>query len=268
MNAAIQQELLVEDIDSVRVFSLNRPDRYNALSRSLCESLARGLGDAAIDPTVRCVVLTGIGRAFCAGGDVEVQTADAQASSCLPESDADGLRNRMESVRHLHQMPKPTIAMLNGVAAGAGMSLALACDLRVASDHARMTTAFAKVGLSGDYGGSYFLSKLIGTALARELYFTSPMLDVERLVALNLVNRRVSSDSLREETMRLAIELANGPTLAYRYMKRNLNLALFGRLEDVLESEVAGTVRTLRSHDHKEGAEAFMQKRSHQFIGN
>lgn len=268
MNAAIQPELLVEHIDSVRVLSLNRPDRYNALSRSLCESLVQALGEVAIDPAVRCVVLTGLGRAFCAGGDVEVQAADGQASPRLPESDAEGLRSRMESVRLLHLMPKPTIAMLNGVAAGAGMSLALACDLRVASEHARMTTAFAKVGLSGDYGGSYFLSKLVGTALAKELYFTSPILDIERLVALNLVNRRVSSDSLREETMALAVELANGPTLAYRYMKKNLNLAAFGTLEDVMEAEVAGTVRTLRSRDHKEGAEAFLQKRQPKFLGN
>lgn len=147
------------------------------------------------------------------------------------------------------------------------MSLALACDMRVAGDKARMTTSFSKVGLSGDYGGSYFLTALVGPAMARELYFTSPVLDIERLVALGLVNRSVAQERLRDETHLLALELARGPTLAFRYIKRNLNLAMQGTLEEVMSSEVFGTMRTLSSEDHREGAQAFMQKRAADFKG-
>lgn len=271
MNAPVaaegQPELLVEDIDAVRYVKLNRPQRFNALSRSLCESLAAALSAASADPAVRCVVLTGEGKAFCAGGDVSVQAADATTQPDSPETFADGLRSRMESVRLLHEMPKPTVAMLNGVAAGAGMSLALACDMRIAGDKARMTTSFSKVGLSGDYGGSYFLTAIVGPAVARELYFTSPVLEIDRLLALGLVNRGVPQDGLREETHALATELARGPTLAFRYIKRNMNLALRGSLDDVMASEVFGTMRTLASDDHREGAQAFMQKRTANFKG-
>jgi 2-(1,2-epoxy-1,2-dihydrophenyl)acetyl-CoA isomerase len=260
-------ELLVEDADAVRYLKLNRPQRFNALSRSLCESLAAALRAAAADPAVRCVVLTGEGKAFCAGGDVGVQASDAASQSDASETFADGLRSRMESVRLLHEMPKPTIAMVNGVAAGAGMSLALACDLRIASDKARMTTSFSKVGLSGDYGGSYFLTALVGPAVARELYFMSPVLEIERLLSLGLVSRKVSEHSLREETHAMAMELARGPTLAFRYIKRNMNLAMHGTLDDVMTSEVFGTMRTLASTDHLEGVQAFMQKRPADFKG-
>ena len=135
----------------------------------------------------------------------------------------------MEASRLLHEMPKPTIAMLNGVAAGAGMSLALACDLRIAGRSARMTTAFAKVGLSGDYGGTWFLTQLVGTAKARELYFLSDVLDAARIEALGLANRVVADDELAAETMALAERLANGPSVALRYMKRNLNVAVAWR---------------------------------------
>jgi 2-(1,2-epoxy-1,2-dihydrophenyl)acetyl-CoA isomerase len=261
-------ELQVENLGPVQVLTLNRPDRFNALSRSLCEALAETLRNSASDPAVRCVVLTGAGRAFCAGGDVGTQVAVAESSEAgLPEADADGLRSRMESARLLHAMPKPTIAMINGVAAGAGMALALACDMRVASERARMTTAFAKVGLSGDYGGNFFLTRLVGTALAKELYFMSPMLEIDQLEALGLINRRVEAARLRDETLKLAGELANGPTLAYRYMKNSLNLAAHGTLEEVMSAEVFGTLRTLQSQDHREGAQAFVNKRKAVFQG-
>jgi 2-(1,2-epoxy-1,2-dihydrophenyl)acetyl-CoA isomerase len=260
-------DLLVEDVAAVRLFRLNRPDRFNALSRGLCEALAEALRAAADDPAVRCVVITGQGKAFCAGGDVGVQAADSDAKPAAAEVVADGLRNRMESVRLLHTMPKPTIAMINGVAAGAGMSLALACDMRVAGDRARMTTAFGKVGLCGDYAGSYFLTALVGPAMARELYFLSPMLEIDRLVALGLVNRRASQETLLEQTMALAAELARGPSLAYRYMKNSLNTALHATLEQTMAAEVFGTMRTLDSLDHREGARAFMEKRPPEFRG-
>ena len=149
----------------------------------------------------------------------------AEGTAETPEQRTDLLRASMEASRLLHEMPKPTIAMLNGVAAGAGMSLALACDLRIAGRNARMTTAFAKVGLSGDYGGTWFLTQLVGTAKARELYFLSDVLDAARIEALGLANRVVADEELAAETMALAERLANGPSVALRYMKRNLNVA-------------------------------------------
>lgn len=267
MIATPSDELLSEDIENVRILSLNRPQRFNALSRDLSASLLRALQDAAADPLVRCVVLTGMGKAFCAGGDVEAQVANLSNEERKPEVDADTLRGRMEAARLLHQMPKPTIAMLNGIAAGAGMSLALACDIRVTSEHGRMTTAFAKVGLTGDFGGSYFLTQLVGPALARELYFTSDILDSSRLAELRLVTHVYPVEQLRDETLKFAQKLGCGPTLAFRYMKKNLNLAMHGTLEAVLDQETAGMLRARQTQDHKVGAQAFVQKRPALFTG-
>jgi 2-(1,2-epoxy-1,2-dihydrophenyl)acetyl-CoA isomerase len=173
----------------------------------------------------------------------------------------------MEASRLLHEMPKPTIAMLNGVAAGAGLSLALACDLRIAGRSARMTTAFAKVGLSGDYGGTWFLTQLVGTAKARELYFLSDVLDAARIEALGLANRVVADEALGGETMALAERLASGPAVALRYMKRNLNVAVHGTLADGLDSEAYGMLRSRASEDHREAAKAFVEKRPPVFRG-
>jgi 2-(1,2-epoxy-1,2-dihydrophenyl)acetyl-CoA isomerase len=214
------------------------------------------------------VVLTGAGRAFCAGGDVRVQAETAASGSKdTPERRTDLLRGSMEASRLLHDMAKPTIAMLNGVAAGAGLSLALACDLRIAGRSARMTTAFAKVGLSGDYGGTWFLTRLVGSARARELYFTSDMLDAERIAALGLANRVVADAVLEQETMALAVRLANGPSVALRYMKRNLNVAEHGDLADALDSEAFGMLRCRESEDHKAASRAFVEKRQPVFKG-
>lgn len=267
MNTKDDAELQVENHDSVLLLTLNRPDRFNALSRNLSLRLLTVLSDAAIDPAVRCVVLTGAGRAFCAGGDVEAQLARTAEPSRPADGYADMLRARMETSRLLHKMPKPTIAMLNGIAAGAGMSLALACDIRFAGDLGRMTTAFAKVGLSGDFGGSYFLTKLVGPAIARELYFTSAVLDSARLLELKLVNRCFPNDVLLSETLRFAADIGKGPAMAYRHMKRNLNSALDSSLEEVMDLEVEGMQRTRQTADHKEGALAFIQKRTPTFGG-
>ena len=167
----------------------------------------------------------------------------------------------------LHEMPKPTIAMVNGVAAGAGMSLALACDLRMAGRSARMTTAFVKVGLSGDYGGTWFLTQLVGPAKARELYFLSDVLDAAQIEALGLANRVVDDTKLAAETMALAEKLANGPSVALRYMKRNLYVAESGSLVLGLDSEAYGMLRARASEDHKEAARAFVEKRVPAFKG-
>jgi 2-(1,2-epoxy-1,2-dihydrophenyl)acetyl-CoA isomerase len=173
----------------------------------------------------------------------------------------------MEASRLLHEMPKPTIAMVNGVAAGAGMSLALACDMRYVAESARLTSAFAKVGLSGDYGGTWFLTKLVGPALARELYFTSEVLDAHRMAELRLANRVLSDDRLESETMALAARLAGGPRVAWRYIKRNMKMAEEGTLADALDAEAYGMLRCRGTHDHAEAARAFVEKRPPVFEG-
>jgi 2-(1,2-epoxy-1,2-dihydrophenyl)acetyl-CoA isomerase len=183
------------------------------------------------------------------------------------EEKAQALRARMETSRWLHEMPKPTIAMLRGPAAGAGLSLAMACDLRIASDTARLGTAFARVGYSGDFGGSYYLTQLVGTAKARELYFTADLLDAPQALSLGLVNRVVPDARLEEETMALASRLARGPRVAFRYMKRNMNAAESASLKEMLDLEAWHHTRTGMTEDHREAARAFVEKREPQFKG-
>jgi len=264
----MMSELLYRLENRVAVLALNRPERLNALTKDMMQALLARLSACAVDDAVGCVVLTGSGGAFCAGGDVRVQAkVAAEGSPETPERRTDLLRTSMEASRLLHEMPKPTIAMLNGVAAGAGLSLALACDLRIAGRNARMTTAFAKVGLSGDYGGTWFLTQLVGTAKARELYFLSDVLDASRIEALGLANRVLADEELAAETMALAERLANGPGVALRYMKRNLNVAVYGDLAADLDSEAYGMLRSRASEDHKEAAQAFVEKRPPVFSG-
>ncbi len=263
----MDQEILSRIENGVAVVTLNRPTRYNALTSGMIRGLTGLLAGFATDPDIGCVVLTGAGKGFCSGGDVAAQAAAAGKTTESPEQRADGLRAGMVASQLLHDMPKPTIAMLNGVAAGAGMSLALACDLRIAGASGRMTVAFPKVGLSGDYGGSYFLTRIVGPAKARELYFTSEMLDSTALDKLGLVSRVVPDDQLEAETMALAGQLANGPRMAWRYIKRNMKAAEEGTLSDTLDSEAYGMLRTRETADHAEAAKAFVEKRPPVFQG-
>jgi 2-(1,2-epoxy-1,2-dihydrophenyl)acetyl-CoA isomerase len=173
----------------------------------------------------------------------------------------------MEVSRLLHEIPQPTIAMVNGPAAGAGLALALACDLRIASESARFITAFAKVGFSGDFGGCYFLSKLVGTAKARELYYTGEPLDAAQALALGIVNRVVPDSELANATMTLARRLARGPSIALGLMKQNFNAAETGTLAELLDLEASNQIKTGRTEDHLEAARAFVDKRAPVFTG-
>ena len=263
----MSHEILTRAENGLAVITLNRPERLNALTGGMIAGLRALLEDYASDPGIGCVVLTGAGRGFCSGGDVVAQAASVGATGLSPEQRADSLRVGMEASRLLHDMPKPTIAMVNGVAAGAGMSLALACDMRIVAESARMTTAFARVGLSGDYGGSYFLTRIVGPALARELYFTSEVMDSNRLEALRLASRVVPDADLEAETMALAGRLATGPRMAWRYIKRNMKAAEEGSLADTLDSEAFGMLRCRETADHAEAAQAFVEKRPPVFQG-
>ncbi|HJV55418.1 MAG TPA: enoyl-CoA hydratase [Methylomirabilota bacterium] len=260
-------DLLETVKDGVAVLTLNRPDRLNAMSRPMLDAMLEALPRLADDPAVGVVVLTGSGRGFCAGGDVKAMAEGNELGGQTMEEKAQALRARMETSRWLHEMPKPTIAMLRGPAAGAGLSLAMACDMRIASDTARLGTAFARVGYSGDFGGSYYLTQLVGTAKARELYFTADLLDAQQALGLGLVNRVVPDARLEEETMALASRLARGPRVAFRYMKRNMNAAESASLKEMLDLEAWHHTRTGMTEDHREAARAFVEKREPQFKG-
>jgi 2-(1,2-epoxy-1,2-dihydrophenyl)acetyl-CoA isomerase len=261
----VTEELLESREGGVAVLTMNRPDRLNALSRPMLDALLEALPRLGRDREIGCVVLTGAGRGFCAGGDVKGM-AESASDAGLEERTQD-LRARMEVSRFLHEMPKPTIAMVRGPAAGAGLSMALACDLRVASDTARFTTAFARVGFSGDFGGSYFLSKLIGTGRARELYYTARKVEAAEALSLGMVNQVVADAELEAATMRLAAQLANGPRIALRYMKRNMNAAESATLAEAFDLEAMHHSRCGLTEDHREAARAFVEKRQPAFKG-
>jgi 2-(1,2-epoxy-1,2-dihydrophenyl)acetyl-CoA isomerase len=175
--------------------------------------------------------------------------------------------NQRATAGKLFKMPKPTIAALPGAAAGAGLSYALACDMRVMASSAIMTTAFAKVGFSGDYGGTYFMTQLLGTAKARELYYLSDRIDAQEALRLGLTNWVVEPEALMAKTLEIANRLAKGPTVAYRYMKENLNRALAGDVDDCMDLEATHHVHCGQTTDHKEAAKAFVDKREPTFIG-
>jgi len=261
----MSSELIESVTERIATLTLNRPDRLNALSTPILDGLLEALPRLAADPNVAVVVLTGAGRGFCAGGDVKSM---AEGTSLLNVDDAvQRLRGRMEVSRLLHEIPKPTIAMVNGAAAGAGLAMALACDLRVASESARFITAFAKVGFSGDFGGSYFLSKLIGTGRARERYYTGDPMDARQALALGLVSTVVPDFELADATMALARRLASGPGIALGLMKQNFNAAENGTLSQLLDLEALHQVQTARTEDHQEAARAFVEKRAPVFKG-
>jgi 2-(1,2-epoxy-1,2-dihydrophenyl)acetyl-CoA isomerase len=249
----------------VLVLTLNRPERRNALSLALYEALLETLRQAATDAEVGAVVLTGAGQAFCAGGDVARMAGAAAAPPASFEDKLRGLRRRTGICELLHGMPKPTIAMIRGPAVGAGLSLALACDLRYADTSARLRTGFVNVGLSGDFGGHYFLPRLVGMAKARELYLTSPMLDAQAALSMGLVNAVVEPGSLQATVMEVAARLADGPRTAIAHMKGNLNDALYLPLGELLDREAWRHVRCTETVDHREAARAFVEKRPPRF---
>ena len=265
----VTQDLLETIDNGIATLTMNRPDARNALTREMMVALSETLPRLAADPAVRLVVLTGAGNAFCSGGDVKGFAKRAAGTTATQSFDhkVTELRARMEVSRWLHEMPKPTLAVIPGPAAGAGLSLALACDLRIAADDAKLTTAFSKIGLSGDFGGSYFLNHLVGAAMARELYFTGRVVRGDEGQKIGMVNRAVPAAQLAEAARAWAAELAALPTIAIGYMKRNLNTGLRASLSEVLDAEAIHMIRTFETDDHKGAAAAFVEKRAPRFKG-
>ncbi len=261
--------LLEKKEDGVALITLNKPESLNAISAEMQRLLAEFLVDCEADPSVRCVALTGAGRGFCAGGDVKQQARSSGSgkSRSLEETIASLQRGQMEVSHRLHTMAKPTVALVNGPAAGAGLSVSLACDLRICSEKASFHTAFGKVGLSGDYGGSYFLQHLIGYGRALELYYSGERVSAEQALALGIANRVVAHDQLMTEGMAYCGRLAAGPTVAFGNMKSNFNKAEVATLEESLANEARTMIASGRTKDHGEGARSFVERREPRFKG-
>jgi len=264
--------------DGVLTLTLNRPERLNAFTPRMHHLMDDALRRAAKDPSVRVVVVAGSGRGFCAGYDfrggdpadpadpMETRYADDPAWNSV-ETIATRLREDAEIPYLLHTIPKITIAAIRGPAAGSGVCLAAACDLRIASDTASFKMAFSSLGRCGDPGGSYYISKLIGASKTRELYLLDDKLDAETSRAIGLVSRVVADGALEAETKALASRLAKGPTTAYGLIKKNINFAEAATLEEVLMLEAHANARASQTHDAKEAVQAFIEKRAPNFKG-
>src|SRR3984957_8286549 len=262
-------ELLCEIDGRVATITLNRPEARNSLSDHLTPALRRMIRQCGDDASVGSILITGAGNAFCAGGDVKgMGNGIAKTEVPLEDRIAD-LRTKQRTLTGaLVAVRKPTIAALPGPAAGAGMAIALACDIRIAAESAIMATGYARIGLTGDYGIAWLLTRLAGTARARELMFLSERLDARRCEALGLVNRVVPDGELQETAFALAKSLAEGPSIALARMKDNLDHAVTSDFLDSMDQEAENMVRSARTGDHKEAVRAFIDKRKPVFSGH
>lgn len=273
------EEVLLRKFDAgILTLTLNRPEQLNALTWPLMGQLLAALREAAADPAVRVVVLTGAGRGFCSGGDIhtgeQVDELDSAAVKYTgdpiwrtSEQRQSQVLRYMENAVLLHTMPKPTIAMVRGPCAGAGLCLAAASDFRVVSETAVFTTVFANFARSGDYGGSYLLHHLVGPAKARELYLLADKFDAREADKIGLVTKLTADADLEAETMKLAERLARGPAVAYRYIKRNLNAAETGQFREIMELEAMNMMRCSATEDAREAGRAFRDRRRPEFKG-
>ncbi len=250
--------------DRIATLTFHRPEKLNALGQQLISDSIATLRAWSIDPAVGVIVVTGSGRAFCAGGDVSNMAKDTGRSL---EENIDGLRAWQELSWLLYNIPKVTIAAVNGFAMGAGLGVCLACDLRIASDQAKFGTAYAKVGYGGDFGTTWLLTHYAGAPKAKELMFLGDVIDAAEAHRLGLVNRVVPHDQFESEVRQWAGRIAAGPLTSYRYMKANVNLATHTDFRTLLDREAETHLRCGQTDDHKEGVRAFLEKRAPQFTG-
>ncbi len=258
--------IIYEVSGGVATLTLNRAKALNALDRTITEELHKAIAEAAGDPEVRCLLITGAGRGFCAGADLTQLEDSYRKGEPVPLGDMlrDGYNQIILPLVH---MEKPVVAAVNGVAAGAGASLALACDFRIASDQARFFQAFIKVGLVQDSGASYFLPRLVGLAKAMELAMLGPIVDANEALRLGLVTKVVPHESLMDEARAFASSLASGPTRALGLSKRALYFGVDAGLEQTMDYEADLQAQMALTADHMEGVKAFLDKREAKFEG-
>jgi 2-(1,2-epoxy-1,2-dihydrophenyl)acetyl-CoA isomerase len=257
--------LLISDVNGVRTLTMNRPAAFNSLTNELKDALVAALQGAAADDTVRAVVLTGAGKAFCAGQDLKEHVALLAAGDPAPLHTVDEHYNPITLA--IARMPKPVIAAVNGMAAGAGASFAYAADLRIAARSAKFLMAFANIGLSADSGGSWTLPRLIGYGRAMEMMLLATPVDAERALAVGMVNQVVPDEDVVKTAHELAGRMAAGPTTAYARIKAAMLVAAGTDLDGALAEESAGQAAAGATADHKAAVEAFVAKQSPTFIG-
>jgi 2-(1,2-epoxy-1,2-dihydrophenyl)acetyl-CoA isomerase len=258
--------LLYEAKDGVATLTLNRPERMNALGDTLREDFLDALTRAAADPDVRVMIVTGSGKAFCAGGDVKAMNEAKEAGRERPLIEKIA-PSRDRALLAMREAPQPIIAAVNGAAAGAGMNLALACDLRLASTAAKFSQAFVRRGLHPDWGGTYFLPRTVGTARAAELIFTGEVIDAAEALRIGIVSRVVSPEALMPVALDLARKIAEGPPIAIRLAKRAIYRNAESDLRSALEFETFAQNACFETEDAREGIRAFVDKRAPVFRG-
>ena len=267
------EELLCRLEDKVAIITLNRPKKKNALSDHLTPALRQTLLDLETKREVGCILITGSGDAFCAGGDIGGMGGNASKDREVSERPT--AEERVRALIHkqetltlrLADHAKPTIAALPGVAAGAGLCIALACDIRVACRSAFVTTAYRNIGFSGDYGGSWLLTQLVGPSKAKELFFTGRRVQSNEALELGIFNNVFDDASFENEALALAKQIASGPPIAIGFMKEHINRAVTGDLRSNLAMEADRLIRCAATSDHKEAVKAFMEKRTPVFTG-
>lgn len=258
-------DILFESTGGVATITFNDPETLNSLSDDMQFELLRLVDRTAADETVRAVVITGSGKGFCSGANVKKMKGKLSESF---EVRAELMMQKHQVAVRIQNSPKIFIALVNGVCFGAGLAIALNCDFRIAAQSARFGTAFAKIGLSGDFGVTWNLTHLVGPAKARELMLLATPIDAAGALAMGLVGKVVPDEELPAEGMRFASEIAQGPSVSYSYIKQNLNAAITSSLPDMIRTEIRNQIHAIRSNDHREAVQAFAEKRKPIFQGN
>ncbi|MDD4860243.1 MAG: enoyl-CoA hydratase [Dehalococcoidales bacterium] len=260
------QSVIVKKENGIATVTMNRPEIRNAMNNALGEGVTAAFESIYGDDSVRAVVFTGAGKAFCAGGEISDLKRIAETMTIMETRTY--IRNAtIRMLNAITRLEKPVIAMVRGAAVGAGCNLALACDMIIASDNASFGEIFARVGLASDYGGSYFIPRLVGMAKAKELFLTAKMIDSKEAERIGLINQVVPDAELEKTVYALADQFAAGPTRAYGYAKTQLNAGVNGDLASALDREADGFSVLIHSEDHKEGFTAFLEKRPPKFKG-